>query len=383
MIQMIIKALAYSAVFTALFACSSETTEVPAELETIEDPLAITLLWDKDVGTGDNDLLLQLEPFISGPDVFTVDVKGNVESRSSETGKLNWDKDLDMLTSGGISGDSQRLYLTNFQGEVISVSREDGSELWRSTLSSEALSSPVSDGSVVVVHASDGRVFGFNAATGDQKWRYDSDTPVLSLRGTSTPLIREDRAYVGLAGGDLIALSLADGRKVWSINLAIPSGRTELERLVDADGAFDVLYGTLYATAYQGDLKAVDVYSGSEKWAKPLSSYTGVAVSKNSGMVFSTDDEGRVYCFDSSTGKEVWQTEALLHRRLGTAVSWGNYAAVADFEGYVHVMDQQTGVIVGRVHVDSDGVLGQIKVVGSAMYVYTRSGDLYAYKLDS
>jgi len=381
MIQSIIKALAYSAVFTALFACSNDTTEVPSELTDIESPLDIEELWEKDVGAGDNALLLQLEPFISGPSVFTVDAKGNIEARSVDTGSLLWEKDLDMLTSGGISGDSQRLYVTNFQGQLLALSRDDGLELWRANLSSEALSSPTSDGSIVVVHSSDGRVFGFNTSSGEQKWRYDSDTPILSLRGTSTPLIREDRVYVGLASGDLIALNLRDGRKVWSTSLAIPSGRTELERLVDADGAFSVLYGTLYATAYQGNLKAIDVYSGAENWTKPLSSYTGVAVSKQTGTVLSADASGRVFAFDSSTGKEIWVNEALLHRRLGTVTAWGAYAVVADFEGYVHILDQQNGTIVGRVHVDNDGVLGQIKVVGSVMYVYTRSGDLYAYKL--
>lgn len=381
MTKRLIQFLAMSAVFTALFACSSETVNVPTELTDIDDPVDLEELWDADSGTGDNELQLQLEPFVSGPLVFTVDIEGNVQARSTETGKLQWEKDLDQRVSGGVSGDSRRIYVTSFQGEIIALSREDGTELWRSRLSSEALSVAASDGATVVVHSSDGRIFAFNTASGEQRWRYDSDTPALSLRGTSAPMIFENSVLIGLANGELVSLDLSDGRMRWDVSLGQPSGRTELERLVDADGNYVELYGSVFAAAFQGDIKAINIATGTEVWSKSISTYRGVAVSRAAEILVVTDSEGVVYGLDVASGKEVWRSEALKYRRLSGAEILGNYAAVADFEGYVHLLDVGSGAIAGRVRPDSDGIMGRMKVVGSTLYVYTRSGDLYTYRI--
>lgn len=381
MTKRLIQFLAMSAVFTALFACSSETVNVPAELTDIENPVELDVLWDVDSGTGDNELQLQLEPFVSGPVVFTVDIEGHVQARSTETGKQQWEEDLDQRVSGGVAGDSQRIYVTSFQGEIIALSRENGEELWRSRLSSEALSVSASDGATVVVHSSDGRIYGFNTESGDQRWRYDSDTPALSLRGTSAPMIFENSVLIGLANGELVSLDLSDGRMRWEVSLGQPSGRTELERLVDADGNYVELYGSVFAAAFQGDVKAINIATGTEIWSKPISTYRGVAVSRAAELLVVTDSDGLVYGLDVASGKEVWRSEALKYRRLSGAEILDNYAVVADFEGYVHLLDVGTGAIVGRVRPDSDGIMGRMKVVGSTLYVYTRSGDLYTYRI--
>jgi outer membrane protein assembly factor BamB len=381
MTKRLIQFLAMSAVLTALFACSSESVNVPSELSDIDDPIELEELWDVDSGTGDNELQLQLEPFVSGPVVFTVDIEGNIQARSVETGKLQWEADLDQRVSGGVAGDSRRIYVTSFQGEMIALSREDGSELWRSRLSSEALSVAASDGAAVVVHSSDGRIFAFNTESGKQRWRYDSDTPALSLRGTSAPMIFENSVLIGLANGELVSLDLFDGRMRWEVSLGQPSGRTELERLVDADGNYVELYGSVFAAAFQGDVKAINIATGSEIWSKPISTYRGVAVSRAAELLVVTDSDGLVYGLDVESGKEVWRTEALKYRRLSGAEILGNYAVVADFEGYVHLLEVVSGAIVGRVQPDSDGIMGRMKVVGSTLYVYTRSGDLFAYRI--
>lgn len=381
MTKRLIRFLATSAVFTALFACSSETVNVPAELLDIDNPVDLEEIWGVGSGTGDNELQLQLEPFVSGPSVFTVDIEGSLQSRATETGKLEWEADLDQRISGGVAGDSQRIYVTSFQGEAIALSREDGSELWRSRLSSEGLSVAASDGATVVVHSSDGRIFAFNTETGEQRWRYDSDTPALSLRGTSAPMIFENSVLVGLANGELVSLDLADGRMRWEVSLGQPSGRTELERLVDADGNYVALYGSVFAAAFQGDVKAINISTGTEIWNRPISTHQGVAVSRAAELLVVADSDGVVYGLDVSSGKEIWRSQALTYRRLSGAEILANYAVVADFEGYVHLFELVSGEIVGRVRPDSDGIMGRMKVVGSTLYVYTRSGDLYAYRI--
>lgn len=367
------------AVLTALFACSSEVTNPPMDLESFKAKVKVSKLWKESVGDGDEHFKLDLEPFISGPSVFTVDVNGEVSSLDKANGDEQWVIDLDTKISAGISGDSQRVYVLSFQGELISLDRTNGAEMWRTKLGSEALSVVDSDGFTVVVHTSDGRVYAFSAEDGTQRWRYDSATPVLSLRGTAQPLIVGDSVVVSFANGEVVGLSLRDGIKLWEVSLAQARGRTELERLIDADGSLGFDRGRLYAVAYQGELKAIDLATGSEVWAHALSSYTGVAISNDLAVVSTA--QGEVVAYGKDDAKEAWWNKRLMYRRLGQVAVLEDYALVSDFEGYIHFLDLQDGSFAARIRPDSDGVMGRMKVVENTLYVYTRSGDLYAYQL--
>lgn len=60
----------------------------------------------------------------------------------------------------------------------------------------------------------------------------------------------------------------------------------------------------------------------------------------------------------------------------------GNYIAVTDFEGYVHLLSQIDGRIVGRTRADSDGVRAAMVSGAGLLYVYGNSGKLTAYRPD-
>ena len=53
-----------------------------------------------------------------------------------------------------------------------------------------------------------------------------------------------------------------------------------------------------------------------------------------------------------------------------------DYVVVGDFEGYLHWLNQETGEIVSRHHVDSSGIYSTPTVVDDIMYSQSRDGDL-------
>ena len=67
---------------------------------------------------------------------------------------------------------------------------------------------------------------------------------------------------------------------------------------------------------------------------------------------------------------------------LTAPVAFSSYVAVADYEGYVHLLAQTDGRLVGRIRVDRKGVRVAPIVVGDTLYVFGNSGDLVALKLD-
>ncbi|EQA7387444.1 PQQ-binding-like beta-propeller repeat protein, partial [Enterobacter hormaechei] len=73
------------------------------------------------------------------------------------------------------------------RGDVIALDEATGKKKWTKRVNSEVLSAPATNGDVVVVQTQDDKLIGLDAASGDQRWIYESTVPVLTLRGTGAP----------------------------------------------------------------------------------------------------------------------------------------------------------------------------------------------------
>jgi outer membrane protein assembly factor BamB len=60
--------------------------------------------------------------------------------------------------------------------------------------------------------------------------------------------------------------------------------------------------------------------------------------------------------------------------------TWGNWVAVGDGQGQVHVMDPATGKTLLRLSTDGGAIASTPRVAGSVMVVTTRKGGVYAWK---
>ena len=114
------------------------------------------------------------------------------------------------------------------------------------------LAAPAVNGDIVLVQTQDDRLIALEIDTGAQRWSYESSPAVLTLRGTGAPLLTNQLAIAGLSSGKVIALDTRRGLPVWEQRVAIPQGRSELERVVDIDGGLLLSGGTLCVATYQG-----------------------------------------------------------------------------------------------------------------------------------
>jgi len=362
-----------------LAACSRDKVNEPTEIEdSFKDKISMKRLWKSSVGTGDDELSLQLTPVLIDDYIYSIDVEGELYVIRRDNGKKVWTKSLNEKVSGGLGADKQNLYYTTFQGEIVCIDRQNAEEKWRQVLTSEAISAPSSNGRLVLVQTIDGKLLALGASDGHQRWRYDSIGPILSLRGTPAPIVSQKYTITSFANGEMLAFDNQTGNPFWKATLGLPKGRTELERLVDPDGRAVIDGTTLYAVAYQGKLVALDVTSGQEIWAKDLSSFNHLAL--GFGKIFATTADGVVVAFNQNTGQELWRNEKFKYRRLGPPVVFDRTVLMADLEGYLHVLSVQDGDTLARKRPDSDGVMGNILVSGKQFYVYARSGDIVAYK---
>lgn len=392
MFHSVLKATALSAVLLALSGtlggCSTisdwmfggdDNREPPAELQPLSSQIAVSRLWSASAGSGVGEDWIRFRPAIDGQKVYIAGRDGQVAALNAASGASSWQRDLDLELSAGVGAGDGLIAVASDAGELIVMAQSDGSERWRTQLSAPALSPAVIKAGVVVVRTVDGSLTGYDSATGARVWVYPRRVPALTMRGTSAPvLIGKNGVLSGADSGKLTLVTLEKGFPVWERDVAVASGRSELERMVDIDGDPVVGASAVFAVSFQGRAAAFQVQDGQSIWTREMSSSAGLDV--DTDQVYVTDEDSDVWALDASTGESLWrQTD--LHRRMLTApVALGRYVAVADYEGYVHFLSREDGRIVGRVRADDDGVLGPMVEQDGVLYVQGRGGNVVALR---
>ena len=336
-------------------------------------------MWQETVGKGADEQSLKLVPAIGFGKILAADREGLVEARDLSTGSLIWEAETEVHFSAGPGLGVGTVILGSSDGEVVALNSENGELIWRSPVSSEVLSVPVIANGIVVVRTTDGAVIAFNEKNGVKLWHYERNAPPLSVRGLGTPLIIGENVIEGYDNGKLMALRLSDGKYVWETSVAIPKGRSEIERLVDLDVDPIEVGGVIYIASYRGGAAAVSELDGDVLWRnEAISSYTGL--SNDFRYLYLSDSGDDVLQLDQRSGASLWKQKELHKRKLTAPAVYENYVVVGDFEGYVHWLSTSDGRQLGRIKVADSAIDAKPIVADNTVYVYAKDGTLAALK---
>lgn len=355
---------------------SKDNTEPPAPLVELTPTVTVTEVWTAAAG-GRSDLT-KLAPTRHGNTLFTATTAGLVRAFNLSDGQRVWEYQIkDVTLTGGVGVGDDMVLVGSRNGHVIALTAADGSKRWQAQVSSEVLSAPRAHNGVVVVRSLDGKLYGLDSQSGRGLWVYERAVPLLTLRGTSAPVISTDTVIAGFDNGKLATLQLTSGKLLWEIAVAQPRGRSELERMVDIDADPVIKGDTIYTTSFRGRVIAVD-QRGRLNWEREISSYAGLNVDANA--VYVSDDKSHVWAFDRASGASLWKQEKLQARDVTAPAVLDNTIIVADKEGYLHWLRQEDGQFVGRHRVGKKPITVPPLVVGDLLIVYTSAGDISALR---
>jgi outer membrane protein assembly factor BamB len=368
-----------------LAACSSDkVVHQPLPLVEIPrhspDSVWFAEQWQHRVGKGDGGEFLRLRPAVGETALYAASRNGRVMAFDKASGKLLWAQRSKHDFTGAVGAGYGLVVAGTAKGELVALDAATGAPRWAaSDLTASVLSAPVVDANVVVVMCGDGKVYGYKREDGQRLWVHDTPVPPLSLRGNATPLISNGVVYIATASGKVEALQVADGVPVWDTRVASNLGRSELERIVDVDGDLlvDEIASVLYSAGYQSQITAVDTGDGHRLWQSDMSSVAGVT--SGSGNVYTADVDGTLYGLDAVRGRSVWKQGVLAWRQPGAPLAFGGVLLVGDAEGFVHVIAQADGSVVGRFRQGSSPVLA-LRADAGTVYVYSADGRLGAWQ---
>lgn len=273
--------------------------------------------------------LLEFPPVIAAGKLFFVDNDGHAIALDAETGRKVWTRRIARLNASSPTFSRGRLYIVNLEpGQVIALDAQTGRPVWKRPLPCRSESSPIVVRESIFFGCEDGSLYAKKTSNGKTRWR-------TSLGGAikAAPAYRMGTLFVGDYGGLMNAVRARDGRILWqSSSLGPGLGRA----------------GSFYST--------------------PAVAF---------GRVYSGNNDGRVYSFDSQTGELAWSfsTGGWVYSGPAVASVPGTKPSVyiGSFDGNIYALDARDGGL--RWSFDMGGrVIGSLSVIGRIVYASTFDG---------
>lgn len=323
-----------------------------------------------------------------GDSVYVVTSKGHLSSLSldGDSATASWtfpdksrneDKKLDLKAIYGapvIDGD--RIYLASFHGGVYALRKEDGRPIWpasgenASRLDGDIPGGVAISGDNLYFGTTEGHVYGWKKSDGTPAPGWEK--PKVVEGGVwATPVAIGDTLFVATMKGDLHALSLADGTEKWKFSAS--GAIADLARISDDYLFVPSINRHLYVIRTSDGTVAGDFKAADWIWTAPAVSGT---------KVYFGDFGGKVYGLDITSGaiSQIWQNAASVkgERVKAGAAIVDDVVVVADRKPVVTFINASDGAVLNAVPLtDVDTVRADVIAKGDAAYVVTTDGKLF------
>ena len=357
--------------------CQGAKRRSAAELTPIPNPINLNRVWSVSLGKS---IQYAFKPLLVGSDIYASAQNGDVYRIDASSGKVMWSASAPKDISTGPGSDGNILVVGGIKGDIYAFDAQTGANKWEARVGTEVLTEPLVAAGVAVIRTIDNRFIGLEAATGKRLWVVTKNPSVLSIRTSySMASINNEVIFTGFSNGQFGLLSLSNGNTIWESLLAPPRGTSEIERLSDVTSKPTLLGPRMCAVSYQGKIGCGDIKNAKMSWVKDFSSFTGTTQSTDA--VYAVNDKSYVAAFNATQGTELWRNEKLQWRDLGEPLATGSSVLAGDTEGYLHLLSQTTGDLIGRVRVDSSGITAAPIATQGLIIIQTKGGTLAAYKV--
>ena len=350
----------------------------PAELVSIKPVATPKILWQGGAGSSEKSVFF---PATAGNVVYTANAAGGITAFDATKGgavaKMSWGQRL----SGGVGAGGGLVFAGTPRGEVLAFESQ-GKLLWKAQLTGEVLAPPLAADGVVVARSGDGRIYGLDSATGKRRWMYQRQTQTpLTVRTHAGLLVDRGGVFAGFAGGRLVALVLSTGNVAWEGIVATPRGATELERVADVTSLPAIDGQRVCAVAFQGRVSCFDPSTGSVLWARDISSAAGLSL--DARYLYVTDEKDAVIALDKTNGASIWKQDKMSGRRVSGPLAFGRYVVVGDYQGYVHLLTRDDGSFAARIATDGSAISAPpVALDLTSFLVQTRNGGVFAITVE-
>ena len=203
------------------------------------------------------------------------------------------------------------------------------------------------------------------------RWRYETNV-TLNL----TPAFDNERIYLPLAGGTIVALKAKDGQLYWRSEMG---GELSASPVADENAIYVASETVGQPNATAGTLRALGREGGVTQWMTPLVRPLRGALTLSGGKLFAGGSDGRAYAFDKNTGGVLWSIPYALVFTNQPVVKDGKVYLGSE-DGTLLALEETTGRVLWRYRTKG-AIRGPVAVHRNN--VFFGSGDGYVYALSA
>jgi outer membrane protein assembly factor BamB len=333
---------------------ADEFNNIPTELKPYEKKASLELIWENKVGDNDAhnlNLIFSEEFVIAG----TSD--GNLRKMQMATGETVWEKEISEEIMIGVGGDFEYiLFIT--ENSYLWCLDSEGNAIWKIFIEGEILTTPVINDKKAYVRLANYEILQIDLKQGDIDWRYIHSSPALAFDDTSALTFSDGVIYGGFGAGKIVAVHQKSGAFIWEANISEVKGSTDIDRLNDVLSKPIINGSEVYAVSTSGDLTSIDRTNASIVWTRKISSFNNITF--DGFDIYLAHKSDSIYSLDSKrNGKTNWRNADLQYRRITDPIIIGDHIAVGDFDGYVHLLNSETGIVEERAQITSSIPIGK------------------------
>ena len=248
--------------------------------------------------------------------IYVHNGSNQIFSINGKNGKLIWKKNHDLPFRGGMTTSKKSLFLSDYDGNFLSINLNTGQTNWNVFLGSDYNSiytnaRPIIAGNKIILPGTGGTFFIISQDKGDVLWTENISSnkqlPKLFYAGdiVANPIYLDEKAFLVSQSGYISAFNINTSEELWSL----PIGGLETP----------VLSGqTMFIIGNMGLLAAIDIISGKVRWTKKYPSHINedsyfkekeVAIYKGPTLIdskiFFSSHDGRISIMNANNGVEI------------------------------------------------------------------------------
>ncbi len=344
------------------------------------------VIWRRDMGSGGGDVAaLMAPPVVAQGRVYTVDADLVVRAFALEDGRELWarplplEEVLDRLRAGGLAHDEGRLYVTTTAGEVFGLDAANGAVRWRRQLGVPLEAPPAAAAGRLWVVTVDSRLLALDGTSGATLWQHAGFFEPVGLLGGAPPAVAGEVVVVPYPSGQVFALRRADGRPLWSANVLRPRRTLAISNIADITAAPVIDGQRVYVAGNGGETSGFLVADGRRLWSLDLA--VRLTPWLAGGFLYLLGERRDVVCLRREDGRVRW-----VSRLPGDGeASWagpvlaGGRLWFAGSQGELLALDPARAAVVTRIPVGGAVSLPPV-VAQRTMLLQTDEGELVALR---
>ncbi len=348
--------------------------------------------WRANIGQGStNRVQIAAPPVIAGGRLFFLDADHRIHAVNANTGDRIWSQQLRpargrdrVARGGGVAASGDRVFVTTGFGFLAALDANTGREIWRTDGGAPFQAAPTVLGGRVFATTNDSELIAFDAQTGEVQWTFQAIAETARILSASSVAIENDTVVAPFASGEVVALLVANGRRLWSDSLSRSGQLTSLSAINDIAGRPVIDGGAVYAASHSGVLAAIDLRTGQRIWARAFASTQTPWVA--GGVLYAVSTDGELAAFDRMTGGVFWVRQLRRYRDEGDRegrVAWtgpimvGGRLVLANSLGEVVAVSPTNGQTLATAEV-GDPVFIPPVTANDRIYVVTNEARLVA-----